>query len=370
MRMMETTLLTGPYDWDPKLVPRAQFDTRITTARAVLRERGLHGLIVGGTSPEHGALAWLTGFTPKLGPALAFIPAQGDLRIAFSGGPAMLPSAQRLTCVEKVQALRDAEKDAAAWLRESGGTKFALWGEYAITNDVRRALDRAAQSPLVVLDETLDPLRRRKSDVELGLLRRAGNILANIVREFRSSIASGKGVRSAALASERAAYAQGAQDVRMLASMRNGGMPQPLEAARDPRADPLLACIAVRFAGYWAEGLVTVASKPHAAMSAAEAALAAVLSRMRPGIAASTLVDAANNALSPCKPHSLVHASLGNGLGLSRVEAPFLRVKESAPLHDGEVVTLRVGAHVSEEDNAIASAMVVVEPNGIETIWK
>src|SRR6478752_457860 len=99
MRMMETTLLTGPYDWDPKLTPRGEFEARLAAARAVLRERGLHGLIVGGTSPEHGALAWLTGFTPKLGPALAFIPAQGELRLAFSGGPAMLPSAQRLTYV-------------------------------------------------------------------------------------------------------------------------------------------------------------------------------------------------------------------------------------------------------------------------------
>jgi Xaa-Pro aminopeptidase len=369
MRMMETTLLTGPYDWDPKLVPRAEFDARIAAARAVLRQRGLHGLIVGGTSPEHGALSYLTGFTPKLGPALAFIPADGELRLAFSGGPAMLPSAQRLTYIEKVQAQRDAEKDVSAWLREFGGTQFGLWGEYAVTNDVRRALDRAVAAPIVVLDETLDPLRRRKSIVELGVVRRASEILAGTVRELRSSIASGNGVRSAALVSERAAYTQGAQDVRMLASIRNGGMPQPLEASRDPRADPLLACIAVRFAGYWAEGLVTVASKPHAAMSAAEAALAAVLSKIRPGIAASGLIETANRALAPHKLHPIASASIGNGIGLSREEAPLLTAHDRAPLQDGDVLTLRVGA-TGGSNNAIASAMVIVTSDSAEIIWR
>ncbi len=369
MRMMETTLLTGPYDWDPKLMPRGEFEARLAAARAVLRERGLHGLIVGGTSPEHGALAWLTGFTPKLGPALAFIPAQGELRLAFSGGPAMLPSAQRLTYVEKVQALRDPETDVAAWLRESGGTKFGLWGEYAITNDVRRALDRAAAAPVVVLDPTLDPLRRRKSAVELGLVRRAAEILAYTVREFRTSTANGDGVRSAALASERMAYAHGAQDVRMLASMRDGGMPQPLDATRDPRADPLLACIAVRYAGYWAEGLITIASKPNLALAAVEAALAKVLGEIRPGIAAAALVEIANSALRPNKPHPFVSSGLGNGLGLSREEAPFLMANELTLLQDGDVLTLRIGA-TDDSDNAIASAMVIVAKDQVDVIWK
>ena len=77
MRMLETTLLTGPYDWDAALIPRAEFDRRIELVRIVLSEHGLSGLIVGGTSPEFAALSYLTGFVPKLGPALVFIPRQG-----------------------------------------------------------------------------------------------------------------------------------------------------------------------------------------------------------------------------------------------------------------------------------------------------
>lgn len=370
MQMMETTLLTGPYDWDPQLVPRREYDTRLDIVRRVLRERGLDGLIVGGTSPEHGALAWLTGFTPKLGPALAFIPAQGDLRIAFSGGAAMLPSAQRLTFIEKVQAVRDVGQDVAAWLRDSGGTNFAFWGEYAITSDVRHAIARTAPSAMTVLDEALDPLRRRKSSVEIELIRSACKILSVATGTLRSSIANGSGVRSAALACERAAYAQGAQDVRMLVSLRNGGMPQPLDARQDPQVDPLLACVAVRFAGYWAEGLLTHAIKPNAAMAPADTALAAVLNAIRPGIATSSLANIAANAIRPHQPHPLVHAHFGNGIGLSREEAPISFENNSMLIQTGDVLTLRVGVFASNEETAIASAMLVVKSHGAEVFWK
>src|ERR1700684_1061813 len=116
MRMLETTLLTGPYDWDETLMPRAEFEARIAAARKIMSERGCDGLIVGGISPEHGALGYLTGFVPKLGPALAFVPREGDLRIVFSGGGAMLLSAQRLTHVADLRAMRDPGQEASAWI--------------------------------------------------------------------------------------------------------------------------------------------------------------------------------------------------------------------------------------------------------------
>jgi Xaa-Pro aminopeptidase len=376
MRMLETTLLTGPYDWDAALVPRSEFDARIAAVRAILRQRGLNGLVVGGTSPEHGALGYLTGFVPKLGPALEFIPSEGDLRIVFSGGAAMLSSAQRLTFITDVRAMRDSEQEFAAWLRETKGTRFALWGDYAITCDVRRALDRVVAAPLVVLDGELDALRRRKSVCELALIRRACEILDVTVRELRAATMSGKGVRAASLAAERAAYAHGAQDVRMLVSLRDGSMPQPLIGTGDPHVDPLLACVAVRFAGYFAEGLATITAKPTAtfaaagAADAADAALAAMLQTARPNVVASQLTAAARQALAGAKLHPLVAASPGNGIGVSRQEAPFLTDSDSSPLQDGDVCTLRAGAYAGAAGSAIVSATVRVGQNGAEILWK
>lgn len=368
--MLETTLLTGPYDWDEALLPRAEFDARIAAVRAILRQHGLNSLFVGGTSPEHGALGYLTGFVPKLGPAVAFVPADGKLRLAFSGGGAMLPSAQRLTFVTDLRAMRDAEKDVATWLREAGGARFGLWGDYAITSDVRRALDRAAPSPIVVLDDEFNALRRRKSQCELALVRRACDILGGALRELRTATMHGTGVRSAALVAERMAYAQGAQDVRMLVSMRNGGVPQPLVGADDPRVDPLLACVAVRFAGYWAEGLATIPSTPTATLRTAESALAAVLREVRPGVAASELITTAVKAFPGLKLHPMVAASLGNGIGVSRDEAPFLAGHNPSVLQEGDICTIRTGTQAGAADSAIVSAMIRVGPNGADILWR
>ncbi len=368
--MLETTLLTGPYDWDPALTPQAEFDGRIAAVREVMRKHGLDGVFVGGTSPEHGALGYLTGFVPKLGPALAFIPAAGELRLAFSGGGAMQASAERLTYITKLHASRDPQQDCAGWIAEAGGTRFGLWGDYAITKAVRDNIDRAVPWPVAVLDADLDLLRRRKSTGELALIRRACDVLAVTMRTLRSAAAAGAGVRSAALAAERACYAAGAQDVRMLLSARDGGMPQPLIGAADPKADPLLACIAVRCAGYWAEGLATITAKSVAALPAAEAALDAMLKTARSGVAASQLAAVARRVLAGLENHAIMRAiSLGNGIGMSREELPFLAGNSSEVLQEGDVCTIRAGV-AALGGSAIVSAMIRSGRDGAELLWR
>jgi len=368
--MLETTLLTGPFDWDATLMPREEFEARIVEVRTMLRERGLAGLVVGGTSPEHGALGYLTSFVPKLGPALAFMPMDGDMRIVFSGGPAMLPSARRLMFVEDVRGLRDAERDFADWLGETKGTQFALWGEYAITADVREALERAAPSPLVVLDDVFDPLRRRKSERELVLIRRACAILNTAREKFRAAIAEHKGVRTAALAAERAAYRQGAQDFRVLASLRDGGTPEPMQAALDPHVDPLLACFAVRFAGYWAEGLFTITAMPNDALAAAKQSLAALVKLIRPGALPLGAIQQATKAPGNHYPHPCAQRNFGNGIGLSRDEPPFLSFEKPEELREGDVCSIRDGVGAYEPTgNVIVSAMVRVTADGAEILF-
>jgi hypothetical protein len=103
MRMKNTALLTGPSDWDPALVPLSEFEARLAAARRMLAESGATALLVHGHSVEHGALAYLTGFVPKLGPALALVPRDGPIRILASGGPGMMSSAKLLTWIEDVR---------------------------------------------------------------------------------------------------------------------------------------------------------------------------------------------------------------------------------------------------------------------------
>jgi len=222
---------------------------------------------------------------------------------------------------------------------------------------------------MIEMDDQLDALRRHKSPRELELLREACRILGVACEAFESSAANGSGASSAALAAERAAFASGAQDVRILASARNGGPPLPFDGPDDIRVAPLLACLAVRFAGYWAEGLVTVAASPSGALARARAALTEMLREVRPGATSSDLYRAAAQQLPSYKFHPLVESTIGNGIGLSFEESPNLGRNEKLRLEEGGVYTLRSGAMGEGIDNAIVSAMVAISGTGINVLW-
>jgi Xaa-Pro aminopeptidase len=374
MRMKNTALLTGPYDWDPALVPLAEFDARVAAVRRVLAASGATALLVHGHSMDHGALAYLTGFVPKLGPAFALVPRDGPIRILASGGPGMIRSAQLLTWVEDVRPLDNLRKALRDWLGEMNRddrTVLGLWGGNIMAQRPYLAVAAAIQpiGKIVELEDQLDALRGRKSPREMELLREACRILAVACDAFERATISGAGARSAALAAERAAFSNGAQDVRILASARDGGAPMPFNDPTDIRVAPIQACLATRFAGYWAEGLVTVAAPPSGAFARAEGALKAMLREVRAGTTSGDLLRAAAQHLSPYKFHPWVQTAIGNGIGLSFEEPPHLGRDETSRLEDGGVYTLRCGALGEGSDNALVSAMIAVCGKGIDVLW-
>jgi Xaa-Pro aminopeptidase len=357
VRMKHTALLTGPYDWDPALLPLSEFDTRLAAVRRVFDEHGATALLVHGHPAEYGALAYLTGFVPKLGPAFALVAKDGPLRVLVSGGPTMLASAQLLTWVDDVRGF-------------SGKVVLGLWGEQAMTRRPYMALAAAIEpfGEIIELAEPLDALRRSKSLRERELLHRASRILAASTGTFARAAAGGAGSRSAALAAERAAFELGAQDVRILASARNGGPPLAFDGAVDAPASPLLVCLTVRFAGYWAEGLFTVSSTPCGALARAETALAAMLQEARAGATSSDLGRIADSHLSPYRIHPVVDHEMGSSIGLSLEESSLDRDRSSQLVGDG-VYTLRSGAMGEGDDNAIVSAMIALGSAGVEVLW-
>jgi len=374
MRMKNTALLTGPYDWDPALVPLAEFEARLAAVRRVLAASEAAALLVHGHSVEHGALAYLTGFVPKLGSAFALVPRDGPIRILASGGPGMISSAKLLTWVEDVRPLSNLRNALGDWLGDmfrDGRPMLGLWGGNIMAQRPYLAVAAAIQpfGKMIDMDDQLDALRRHKSPREMELLREACRILAIACDAFERATLDGSGARSAALAAERAAFSNGAQDVRILASARDGGPPLPFDGPGDTRVAPLLACLAVRFAGYWAEGLVTVAAPSSGALARAEAGLTAMLREVRPGATSGDLLRAAAQHLPPYRFHPLVQFAFGNGIGLSFEEAPILDRDEKSRLEEDGVYTLRCGAMGEGSDNAVISAMVAVSGTGIDILW-
>jgi len=344
MRLLETTLLTGPYDWDERAMPRSDYEARLQRVRAAMGEAGASALAIHGHPGNYGALAYVTGFTPKLGATLALVPREGPLRILAPGTPKMMDIAKRLTWVEEVQPLGNAPKNVAEFVGE-GGT-LATWAFGALPQALYAGIGKAvAPRALLALDPALDAVRRRKSPNEIELMRGAARLLATASDAFAASVRAGKGVRGAALAAERAAIAAGAQDARAMASLSPGGVPLPLDAASDERVlDPANAGIAVQHHGYWASGTITVARRPGAALARAREALAAALAVAKGGA-------------------YLPDGTAANAIGLSLEEGP------GDPLEAGAVYAV-TGSAREHGETAYASALVAVREDGCDMLWQ
>ncbi len=358
MQVLQTTLLTGPYDWDRDLLPKSEFEARLARVRAAMASAGADGLLVHGIPGDYGALAYLTNFVPKLGLAVALVPKDGEIRLIVSGTALMLTQAKLLTWVDDLRPAADVPKLVAGWFAERNATRLALWGARTMAHGLRRGIVAALGREPLALDDALDAIRRRKSPCELGLMREAGRVLGRAAGSFISAARSGAGARTASLAFEREAVAAGAQDARALASGHPGGPPLPIDGPEDRVLDPLLAALAVQYAGYWAEGLVTCAARPGDGLARTRAALQAMLRAARPGASAAALQRAGAAELGSLAPNPYLGAAAGSAIGLSLEEESLLG---DAALEEGGTYVLRAGT-----GDALASALIAVGRAGAE----
>jgi hypothetical protein len=181
---------------------------------------------------------------------------------------------------------------------------------------------------------------------------------------LREAYAKGAGCTDALLAAEHVAQRQGAQDVRTLFSLDGGRTLRPFDVLRPERPELLQVYLAVRYAGYWADGFVRVARDADPAGEKASALLRAMIAAAKPGVSGRVL----SQVLGTIAPHPVVASMLVNGIGLSLEETPLLTTLSTAKLTSGGVYTLRAGV-LDGEGGAIASAMLFVNENGNEVLW-
>jgi len=368
MRVTQPAVLVGPYDWDETLIPKSEFEARIKDVWSQLRGQGLAGLLVYGSKVDNAALAYLTNFTPKIADAWALLSPDGAVRLHSSGSPHMMVNAQRLTWVDGVKPIRDIGKHIADWAEALAPGPLGLWATPTMGGDIPPRIAAANPTrPIKDVNATLDPLLLPKSPVARRVMRDASGILASATAALREAFKSGATARAAIVAAEKAAADAGASDVRVLASLSAGGTPTAIDYPQSGKLDPLLAYIAVRYGGYWAEGALTLASSPSDTLKKTEAALHAMLAKARAGATVAELKAAAQEKLGGFAPHPVAKKPL-SGIGLSLEES------EAEPggvtrLEEGRIYTLRAGARGSASDNALLSAMIEPKADRAEVLW-
>ncbi|HEX4195667.1 MAG TPA: hypothetical protein VHY80_21330 [Stellaceae bacterium] len=367
MRVTQPAVLVGNYDWSEDLLPRAEYETRLKQILGKL-DGSLAGLVIYGNKIDNAALAYVSNFAPKIESAIALLTKDGKLRIHAAGSPQMMVNAKRLTWVEDVRPQRDIPKHISDWADEAAGPgALGFWTTDTIPADLLPRIEAGLGSrKLVDVSATLNALLREKSPLALKLARDACGVLAKSVAAIKDRF-NGESGREAAVAAERAAADAGAQDARILISLSKGGTPTAIDYPDGGKLDPLLAYIAVRYAGYWAEGFVTLTSMNYETVTRTQAALKAMLKVAKAGASVAVLRNAAQAELGGLAIHPAARkVAVGVGLMLEETEAEPDGV---AKLEAGRVYSLRAGASKSPSDNALLSAMVVATADGVDVLW-
>ena len=253
MLMPSIALPTGPYDWHDCVTSCETYHQRLGSLRAVMRDQGVTHCVVHGNGFDHATLAWLSNFTPKLGPALMLVSLSGLPRLLFSGGPTMKPSAKRLTWIEDVSALRDMGKDVAAWLDGSEAGCLGIVAGTAMLLGDWHSLEKVAGSGLIALDEQVDEFRLR-TDEEVDAVRASAGVLQKTAEHIFRTAREGAGLHQTVIDGERLAYRSGAQDVRLRIARKPWGKPVTLPDMPMAISGSLPVALAVRYQGYWAYG--------------------------------------------------------------------------------------------------------------------
>ncbi len=368
MQTMHPTLLVGPGDWDPRQIPREDYDDRLA---AVWRDHdNAGGAIVYGNSRDHAALFYLTHFTPKLEAAIALIPRRGEPQMLIGGGPNMLPAAKPLTFISTLAPLRDAPKSAADWARGLvAGTSLVLIGGDAMPLDLRQTLDQALGTRLEDGDALLQARMMRKSAREVKMLREACLTLDAAVVALRAAAQKNKSVTDCILVAEHAALQRGAQDVRSLFSLDGGRSLRPFDIPIAQRSEPFQAYLAVRHGGYWADAFVHITAQDDELGRKAAKILRAMVAEAKAGLSVRHLYQIADASRGGLWLHPLADRVFGSSIGLSLDERPLLAADSHATLEPGVVYSLRTGLIDDAGAGAVVSAMVLVTDSGPQVLW-
>ncbi|MCC6475091.1 MAG: M24 family metallopeptidase [Burkholderiales bacterium] len=370
MKTVHPSIIIGAYNWDQTRLPRDEFQIRGRDLERAMDENGWKAIFVYGDADEHSTLAYCTGFVPRVRWALALLPREGEPRLLASMSSRDVPAMKLMTWIPDVVSGWQWQAAFDPWIAGLKGDAPIGVGTIGFERMQPRLLRAVEKSigdfirlaPAKGFEGASRALRPR----ELSLLRESCAVVKSAAAAMVKAWQSGAGAEAAVLEGERSARALAAQDVRTLVSLDGGRTLVPFRGEFKPEGDALVAHVAVKVMGYWAELFVSAAKDP-GAYPQVQRALDALKAAARPGQVGEDLHAAAVRVLGTRALHPVLTASVGRRVGLSLDEGCGLTAESAAPMTPGSVYSLHVGLR-DEKGGALASAMVVVGARGIEVL--
>jgi Xaa-Pro aminopeptidase len=375
MRTMQPCVTIGSYTWAQDRLPYDEFTLRLEVLHAAMDRNGWPAVLVYGDVRDHAALAYLSNFIPRVRWGMALLPRSGDARLLCAMSTRDLPAMRTLTWIGDVRSGMgpEWEKSFDPWFAPLKGERAVELGTIGF-DIMAPILHQSVQHSLgerFVLrpadDDVVAPPQRKRPR-ELTMMRASCKLLQSAVQALTESWRKGGAPETAALDSERLARSLGAQDVRTLVSLDGGRTLVPYQGAFEKKSGPLVAYLALKVMGYWADMFITMDESRSPVLERTEAALDALIAAVRPGIRTGDLYAKAIEGLAPLTLHPVLSASVGHGIGLSLNEQPELRAGDKSELAEDGVYTLQVGVADAEAGNALLSAIVRCTAKGAEIL--
>jgi Xaa-Pro aminopeptidase len=235
-----------------------------------------------------------------------------------------------------------------------------------------------AGAELVAAGGLVEELRAVKDERELDLMRRAGAIADDLYRWLSSEYGlAGHTELEVARALERRAQDEGAEAVAfepIVAAAENGALPHAmLRDVAIPRDTLVVVDLGCRVEGYCSDctrtfGTGDPGAEAKEVYELVRSAQAASSARVTAGVEAQAVDAAAREPIEQAGRGDLFGHGTGHGVGLEVHEAPRIAPKVDTVLEAGNVVTIEPGVYVPGKFGVRIEDLVLVGPDGAESL--
>lgn len=355
-----------------------------------MAERKISLLLIFGSGVNNcGDICYLTNFSTKMNiSAVLILPFNGDPVLFFEGPSRELKTGQRITWIEDIRSSLSGvfsssgsiAKDCIKFLNESKfiPSKIGLVGlrKFMPFNEYKNLIEGLKGCEIIETDEIFIELRMKKSEREINQIRRASRIIRNTFSFTLDLILDKVNERAIEAKLDWFTRLQGAEDTRiLLASSRD------LNWALRPSDDRIIHSgeeitfyISTMFERYWADGIRTFFLKDSKFIEVKNEKIDElyrnIIGSIKPG---KSISDFFYETLVKIEKEGYIFISdygLGNGIGLSLEESPFLNKDEINRFYSGMCFSFRLPIKDKDDNYIMIGDTLLINESGPEILTK
>jgi Xaa-Pro aminopeptidase len=379
MEMMQGALKNGRNVWESINMPQSEFDGRVVKIRETMNKGKIDILLVYGYAfNQYGNTAYLTNFITRLPRgALVAVPAKGQTALFFDGSSRGIPSMRRTVCNADVVAVSDMPRDCVKYLKEKNllPARIGLAGirEMMPYQQYTSLCELLGDSTLIGASSIIAEMRLVKSERELDEIRRAARIVKDVLDRTPAFPFPALTERVIQAFLYREARFWGAEDVRLLLGRTRpeGWYLGPAEDETMGEGQTVVLCFTVEFERYWAEATRTFKVEGDLLVPVEhglDELFSAVIEKVKPGATVSAVYRSAVEGLKAKGLEPMLEYGIGQGIGLSADEPPYLGEGEDALLREGMVLALRLFVKDPSAGAVATGSTVIVTVSATEVL--